>query len=80
MHYDAIKNMKSNIDVLFKNVNNLGKLVDKVSDDVELVNQKLTEAEANMPISKDGPFNAILKPFFVSISIFPIQSLNVINK
>lgn len=66
MHYDSIREMKSKVTELTETVNNLEKLVDKVSDDVELVDRQLTEAEACMPVNKDGPLNSILKPFFVS--------------
>lgn len=66
MHYDTIKQMSSKVTELTTNVNKLEKLVNKVSEDVELVEQQLTDAEACMPINKDGPLNSILKPFFVS--------------
>lgn len=66
MHYDSIKAMKSKVTELTDSVNKLEKLVNKVGEDVELVDQQLTEAEACMPINKDGPLNTILKPFFVS--------------
>lgn len=66
MHYDSIIEMKSKVSELTESVNKLEKLVDKVGEDVELVDQQLTEAEACMPINKDGPLNSILKPFFVS--------------
>lgn len=66
MHYDSIKEMKSKVTELTDTVNKLEKLVNKVGEDVELVDQQLTEAEACMPINKDGPLNSILKPFFVS--------------
>lgn len=59
--------MKSKVTQLTDTVNNFEKLVDKISEDVDIVDQKLTEAEACMPINKDGPLNSILKPFFVSI-------------
>lgn len=59
--------MKSKVTKLTETVNKLEKLVNKVGDDVELVDQQLTEAEACMPITKDGPLNSILKPFFVNI-------------
>lgn len=68
MHYDAIKAMKSKVTELTESVNKLEKLVDKVGEDVELVDQQLTEAEACMPINKEGPLNSILKPFFVSLA------------
>lgn len=68
MHYDSIKEMKSKVTELTESVNNLEKLVNKIGDDVELVDRQLTEAEAYMPVVKDGPLNSILKPFFVSIS------------
>lgn len=58
--------MKSKVTQLTDTVNNFEKLVDKISEDVDIVEQKLTEAEACMPINKDGPLNSILKPFFVS--------------
>lgn len=58
--------MKCKVTELTESVNKLEKLVDKVGEDVELVDQQLTEAEACMPINKDGPLNSILKPFFVS--------------
>lgn len=58
--------MESKVDELMETVNNLEKLVNKVGEDVELVDQQLTEAEACMPVNKDGPLNSILKPFFVS--------------
>ncbi|KAF0772707.1 biogenesis of lysosome-related organelles complex 1 subunit 4 [Aphis craccivora] len=64
MHYDSIKAMKSKVTELTDSVNKLEKLVNKVGEDVELVDQQLTEAEACMPINKDGPLNTILKPFF----------------
>ncbi|XP_060880237.1 biogenesis of lysosome-related organelles complex 1 subunit 4 [Metopolophium dirhodum] len=64
MHYDSIKEMKSKVTELTDTVNKLEKLVNKVGEDVELVDQQLTEAEACMPINKDGPLNTILKPFF----------------
>lgn len=66
MHYDSIKEMKAKVTELTVSVNKLEKLVNKVGEDVELVDQQLTEAEACMPINKDGPLNTILKPFFVS--------------
>lgn len=66
MHYDSIKAMKSKVTELTDSVNKLEKLVNKVGEDVELVDQQLTEAEACMPINKEGPLNTILKPFFVS--------------
>lgn len=59
--------MKSKVTELTETINKLEKLVNKVGEDVELVDQQLTEAEACMPINKDGPLNSILKPFFVSI-------------
>lgn len=65
MHHDSIKKMTTKVTELTETVNNLEKLVEKVSGDVELVDQQLTEAEACMPINKDGPLNTILKPFFV---------------
>ncbi|XP_050537427.1 biogenesis of lysosome-related organelles complex 1 subunit 4 [Daktulosphaira vitifoliae] len=64
LHYDTIKGMKSKVTELTKTVNNLEKLVNKVGEDVELVDQQLTEAESCMPINKEGPLNTILKPFF----------------
>ncbi|XP_025423988.1 biogenesis of lysosome-related organelles complex 1 subunit 4 [Sipha flava] len=64
MHYDTIKGMKSKVNELTGTVNKLEKLVNKVAEDVDLVDQQLTEAEACMPINKDGPLNSILKPFF----------------
>lgn len=67
MHHDSIKEMKSKVAQLTDTINNFEKLVDKISEDVDIVDQKLTEAEACMPINKDGPLNSILKPFFVSI-------------
>jgi hypothetical protein len=67
MHYDTIKGMKSKVNELTGTVNKLEKLVNKVAEDVDLVDQQLTEAEACMPINKDGPLNSILKPFFVNI-------------
>lgn len=60
--------MKSKVTELTETVNKLEKLVNKVGEDVELVDQQLTEAEACMPINKDGPLNSILKPFFVSVT------------
>lgn len=60
--------MQSKINELTETVNRLEKLVDKVAEDVEVVDQQLTEAEACMPVNKDGPLNSILKPFFVSKS------------
>lgn len=57
--------MKSKVTELTETVNKLEKLVNKVGEDVELVDQQLTEAEACMPVNKDGPLNSILKPFFV---------------
>lgn len=60
--------MKSKVTELTESVNKLEKLVDKVGEDVELVDQQLTEAEACMPINKEGPLNSILKPFFVSLA------------
>lgn len=61
--------MKSKVTQLTDTVNNFEKLVDKISEDVDIIDQKLTEAEACMPINKDGPLNSILKPFFVSTYI-----------
>lgn len=73
MHYDTIKGMKSKITELTESVNKLERLVNKVGEDVELVDQQLTEAEACMPINKDGPLNSILKPFFVSTLLILVQ-------
>ncbi|XP_050429144.1 biogenesis of lysosome-related organelles complex 1 subunit 4 [Adelges cooleyi] len=64
MHYDTIKGLKSKVTELTNTVDKLEKLVNKVGEDVELVDQQLTEAESCMPINKEGPLNSILKPFF----------------
>jgi len=67
VHYDSIKAMQSKVAELIDTVNRLETMVNKVGEDVELVDQQLTEAEACMPINKDGPLNSILKPFFVNM-------------
>lgn len=63
MHYDSIKKMESKVVNFTESVNKLEKLVNKVGEDVELVDQLLTEAEACMPVNKDGPLNTILSKF-----------------
>lgn len=63
MHYDSIKKMESKVANFTESVNKLEKLVNKVGEDVELVDQLLTEAEACMPVNKDGPLNTILSKF-----------------